>query len=65
MERCENAAFDSSTPSEPQFDCLANSLVQLLEMAKQDIERDRQGGEGIAGKSVIHSTIRDRPSFGH
>ena len=42
MERSENAALDSSTPSEPQFDCLANSLVQLLETAKQDLERDRQ-----------------------
>jgi hypothetical protein len=41
MERSENAALDSSTPSEPQFDCLANSLVQLLETAKY---RSNTGG---------------------
>jgi hypothetical protein len=59
MERSENAALDSSTPSEPQLDCLAHSLVQLLETAKQDLDHDREFREGIAGKSVIHSTIRD------
>jgi AraC family transcriptional regulator len=51
MERSENAALDSSTPNEPQFDCLANSLVQLLETAKQDLERDRQAAKASLAKA--------------
>jgi AraC family transcriptional regulator len=51
MERSENAALDSSTPSEPQFDCLANSLVQLLETAKQDLEHDRQAAKVLLAKA--------------
>jgi AraC family transcriptional regulator len=51
MERSENAALDSLTPNEPQFDCLANSLVQLLETAKQDLERDRQAAKASLAKA--------------
>ena len=62
MERSENAALDSSTPSEPQFDCLANSLVQLLETAKQDLERDRQAAKASLAKasSILQSEIDRR-----
>ena len=52
MERSENAAFDSSAPSEPQLDCLANSLVQLLETAKRDLDHDLgETGGGTGGMS--------------
>ena len=62
MERSENTALDSSTPSEPQFDCLANSLVQLLETAKQDLERDRQAAKALLAKasSILQSEIERR-----
>ena len=51
MERSENAALDSATPNEPQFGCLANSLVQLLETAKQGLERDREGAKALLAKA--------------
>jgi AraC family transcriptional regulator len=51
MEQFENTALDSSTPNEPQFDCLANSLVQLLETAKQGLERDREGAKALLAKA--------------
>ena len=59
MERSENAALNSSTPSEPQFDCLANSLIQLLETAKQDLERDREAAKALLAKasSILQSEI--------
>jgi AraC-like DNA-binding protein len=62
MERSENVALDSSTPSEPQFDCLANSLVQLLETAKQDLERDREAAKALLAKasSILQSEIDRR-----
>jgi AraC-like DNA-binding protein len=62
MERSENAALDSSTPSEPQFDCLANSVVQLLETAKQDLERDREAAKASLAKasSILQSEIDRR-----
>jgi AraC-like DNA-binding protein len=62
MERSENAALDSSTPSEPQFDCLANSLIQLLETAKQDLERDREAAKALLAKasSILQSEIERR-----
>jgi len=62
MERPENAALDSSTPSEPQFDCLANRLIQLLETAKQDLERDRQAAKALLAKasSILQSEIDRR-----
>ena len=62
MERSENAALDSSTPSEPQFDCLANSLIQLLETAKQDLEGNRQTAKALLAKasSILQSEIDRR-----
>jgi AraC-like DNA-binding protein len=64
MERSENAALDSLTPNEPQFDCLANSLVQLLETAKQDLERDRQAAKASLAKasSILQLEIDRRSS---
>jgi AraC-like DNA-binding protein len=54
--------LDSSTPNEPQFDCLANSLVQLLETAKQDLERDRQAAKASLAQasSILQSEIDRR-----
>ena len=62
MERSENAALNSSKPSEPQFDCLANSLIQLLETAKQDLERDREAAKALLAKasSILQSEIERR-----
>jgi AraC family transcriptional regulator len=51
MERSENAARGTLAPSEPQLDCLANSLVQLLETAKQDLERDRPAAKALLAKA--------------
>ena len=51
MERPENAALDSSAPSELQLDCLANSLVRLLETAKRDLERDREAAKASLAKA--------------
>jgi AraC family transcriptional regulator len=62
MERSEGTAFDSATPNEPQFDCLANSLVQLLETAKQDFDRDRHAAKASLAKasSILQSEIDRR-----
>jgi AraC family transcriptional regulator len=62
MERSENAALDSSTLNEPQFDCLANSLIQLLETAKQDLEGDRQTAKALLAKasSILQSEVDRR-----
>ena len=62
MERSENAALDSSAPSELQLDCLANSLVQLLETAKRDLERDREAAKASLAKasSILQLEIERR-----
>jgi AraC-like DNA-binding protein len=62
MERTENVALDSSKPSEPQFDCLANSLLELLDTAKQDVERDREAAKALLAKasSILQSEIDRR-----
>src|SRR5216683_7616016 len=62
MEQFENVALDSSTPSEQQFDCLANSLVQLLETAKQDLDRDGDAAKASLAKasSILQSEIERR-----
>jgi len=62
MERSENAALDSSTPSEPQFDCLANSLVQLLETARRSLQHDQEAAkESLArASSILRSEIERR-----
>jgi AraC-like DNA-binding protein len=51
MERSENTGLESSTPSEPQLDCLANSLVQLLETAKRDLDHDRESAKAVLAKA--------------
>jgi AraC family transcriptional regulator len=62
MERSEDTALDPSTPSEPQFDCLAYSLVQLLETAKQDLERDQEAAKASLARasSLLRSQIEHR-----
>jgi AraC family transcriptional regulator len=62
MERSVNAALDSSTPSEAHFDCLASSLVQILETAKRDLERDREAAKASLAKasSILQSEIERR-----
>ena len=62
MDRSEDTALDTSAPIEPQFDCLANSLVQLLETAKQDLERDWQAAKAVLAKalSILQSEIERR-----
>jgi AraC-like DNA-binding protein len=51
MERSEDTALDTSAPSEPQLDCLANSLVQLLETAKRDLDHDREAAKAVLAKA--------------
>jgi AraC family transcriptional regulator len=51
MYRSEDTALDTSAPSEPQFDCLTNSLVQLRETAKRDLERDRETAKASLAKA--------------
>jgi len=62
MERSEDTALDTAAPSEPQFDCLANSLIQLLETAKQDLEGNRQTAKALLAKasSILQSEIDRR-----
>jgi AraC family transcriptional regulator len=62
MELSEDTALDTSAPSEPQLDCLANSLVQLLEAAKRDLEQDREAAKASLAKasSILQSEIDRR-----
>lgn len=62
MERSEKTELDSPTPNELQFDCLANSLVQLLETAKRDLDRDRETAKALLAKasSLLQSEIERR-----
>jgi len=62
IERSEDTTPDSSTPSEAQFDCLASSLVQILETAKRDLERDREAAKALLAKasSILQSEIERR-----
>ena len=62
MERSEDTTFDTSAPSEPECDCLLKSLVQLLETAKQDLERDRQAAKALLAKasSILQSEMDRR-----
>jgi AraC family transcriptional regulator len=62
MERSDDTALDTLVPSEPQFNSLANSLVQLLEAAKQDLERDREAAKASLAKasSILQSEIGRR-----
>jgi AraC-like DNA-binding protein len=62
MERYENTALGTSAPSEPRLDCLANSLVQLLETAKQDLDHDQEAAKASLAKasSILQSEIERR-----
>ena len=62
MERSESTTLDSLTPSEPQLGCLANSLVQLLETAKRDLELDQDAAKASLAKasSILQSEIDRR-----
>ena len=62
MERSEDTTFDTPAPSEPECDCLLKSLVQLLETAKQDLERDRQAAKALLAKasSILQSEMDRR-----
>jgi AraC-like DNA-binding protein len=55
-----HAAMDSSISV--QSDSLANSLLELLETAKQDIERDREAAKALLAKasSILQSEINRR-----
>jgi AraC family transcriptional regulator len=56
-----HAAMDSSIPA-PQSDSLTNSLLELLETAIQDIERDREAAKALLAKasSILQSEINRR-----
>ena len=62
MERSEDTTFDTPAPSEPECDCLLKSLVQLVETAKQDLERDRQAAKALLAKasSILQSEMDRR-----
>ena len=61
-KRSEDTTFDTPAPSEPECDCLLKSLVQLLETAKQDLERDRQAAKALLAKasSILQSEMDRR-----
>ncbi|MGB6997106.1 MAG: AraC family transcriptional regulator [Pseudolabrys sp.] len=62
MERSQDTALDTSAPSESHCDCLLKSLVQLVETAKQDLERDRQAAKALLAKasSILQSEMDRR-----
>jgi AraC family transcriptional regulator len=64
MERSEDTALDASAPNEPHLDCVANSLIQLLETAKQNLERDREAAKALLAKasSILQLAIDRRSS---
>jgi len=64
MERSEDTERDASAPNEPHFDCVANSLIQLLETAKQDLDRDRPAAKALLAKasSILQLAVDRRSS---
>jgi AraC family transcriptional regulator len=62
MERPENAALNSSTSTEPRFDYLANSLAQLLDTAKHELERNRDAAKALLAQasSILQSEVDRR-----
>ena len=67
LERSEDSALDASAPSELQLEYLANSLVQLLETAKRDLEHDRDEAVRVSlakASSILQLEI-DRRSGGN
>ena len=59
MERSEEKQAASSSPADPQFDYLANSLAQLLETARRELERDREAAKAslVRASSILQSEI--------
>jgi hypothetical protein len=52
---------DTLSPTDLQFGgYLANSLAQLLETARRELERDSEAAKAIAGHSVAHPASGDR-----
>jgi AraC family transcriptional regulator len=66
MDGLQDAAPNPSSGAGQQFDCLANSLVQLLETAKRELERDREAAKAslVAASSILQSEI-DRRTRGN
>ena len=62
MERSEHKEAGSSSPAGPQFDYLANSLAQLLEAAKRELEHDRQAAMAslATASAILQSEIERR-----
>jgi AraC family transcriptional regulator len=66
LKRSEDSALDASAPGELQLECLANSLVQLLETAKRDLDHDRDAARvSLAKASSILQLEIDRRSGGN
>jgi AraC family transcriptional regulator len=66
LERPEDSALDASAPSELHLEYLANSLVQLLETAKRDLDHDRDAATvSLAKASSILQLEIDRRSGGN
>jgi AraC family transcriptional regulator len=61
MERSEDRETVSSA-DDPQFDCLANSLVQLLDTATRELERDHEAAKAslMTASSILQSEIDRR-----
>ena len=54
---------DTPSPTDlQQFVYLANNLVELLETAKRELERDREAAK-VAGHGVICPAIGNRAPF--
>jgi AraC family transcriptional regulator len=62
MERSEGKEAASSSPADPQFDYFANSLVQLLEIARCALDRDREAAKAslLTASSILQSEIERR-----
>jgi AraC family transcriptional regulator len=63
MTTAADQSDDTSVPiDEPQFVCLANSLVELLETTKRELERDREAAKAslATASSILQSEIERR-----
>jgi AraC family transcriptional regulator len=63
MTTAADQSDDTSSPiDEPQFVCLANSLVELLETTKRELERDREAAKAslATASSILQSEIERR-----
>src|ERR1700675_2000770 len=62
MDGLQDAAPNPSSGAGQQFDCLANSLVELLETTKRELERDREAAKAslVTASSILQSEIERR-----